>query len=172
VFFDHQLNLAFFNEFGTVLGAPTAGQSYEIGDSFASNIYPDVQAGGPLANTDTLPGQTDNLGNNCVGAACNGDFAAAMGFNFVLSAGEQEIITLSVAHTDPGSGLRLEDTHPVDADNPTALNLFINGSAVTCAVGSCASTAAVPEPFSLLLLATVVVVLMVTFRRRFAFGIK
>jgi len=177
VFFDHQLSLPFFNEFGTVLGAPAAGQSYEIGDSFASNIYPDVAAGGALANTNTLGGQLSDFNNACVGAACNGDFAAALGFAFTLAAGQQEVITLSVSHTDPGSGLRLKDTHPIDAANPSALALYISGSAAACDITSpdCGSSGGggdVPEPFSLVLLGTMVVVLMVAYRGRLAPSVK
>jgi len=169
VFFDHELNVPFFNEFGTVNGAPAAGQSYEIGDSFASNIYADVQAGGTLANTNGLPGQAGNFLGSCVGANCNGDFAAAMGFAFTLGANQEEVITLSVSHTNPG-GFSLQDTHPVDAANLTALNLFINGSAATEPTNS--NQGAVPEPFSVVLLGTVIIVLMAAFRRRFAPGVK
>jgi len=150
-FFDHQLNLAFFNEYGTVnnVGSLAANQTYEIGDSFASNIYPDVQAGGALLNTNSLAGTASNFNNACVGANCNGDFAAAMGFAFTLGAGQQELITFNVSHTDPG-GFTLQDTHPVDPANPTQLNLFINGSAVTEPIG----TTTVPEPGSLFLVGT------------------
>jgi hypothetical protein len=148
VFFDHSLNLPFFNEFGTVnnAGSLAAGQSYEIGDSFASTIYPDVQAGGALPNSNTLPGQVSNYHNDCVGATCNGDFAMAMGFAFTLGAGQHEVITLNLSHANPG-GFSLQDTHPVDGANPTQLELFLSGSAVTQGGGP----PPVPEPSSLLL---------------------
>jgi len=149
VFFDYQLNLTFFNEFGTVNGAPAAGQTYEIGDSFGSSIYADVQAGGALPDTNSLPEQASNFLLNCAGANCNGDFAAAMGFAFTLAAGQQELLTFAVSHTDPG-GFTLQDTHPVDPANPTALQLFLSGSAVTEPIG----TKTVPEPGSLLLVGT------------------
>jgi len=163
VFFDHSLNLPFFNEFGTVnnVGSLAANQTYEIGDSFASNIYNDVLAGGALSNTNTLPGQLSNYHNLCGGANCNGDFAMAMGFAFTLAAGQQELITLGVSHTDPG-GFTLQDTHPVDPANPTAGQLFFNGSAVTEPIG----TTSAPEPGSLLLLGTGLLIASAFFRKK------
>jgi hypothetical protein len=84
-----------------------------------------------------------------------------------------------VSHTDPGSGLRLKDTHPVDDANPTALALYISGSAAACnptapncGGGGGGGGGDVPEPFSVLLLGTMVAVLMVAFRGRFAPGVK
>ncbi len=162
VFFDHQLNLPFFNEYGTVNGALAAGQSYEIGDSFLSNIYPEVAAGGALANTNTLAGTASNYNNNCVGANCNGDFAAAMGFAFTLAADEQEVITFSISHTNPG-GFSLQDTHPVDAANTSALQLFISGNAMTVPTNGGGN---VPEPFSVVLLGTVASIFIFSLRRR------
>src|SRR4030081_1126974 len=38
-FFDNQVANPFFNEFGAVTGSAAAGQSWEVGDSFASSIY-------------------------------------------------------------------------------------------------------------------------------------
>jgi hypothetical protein len=169
VFFDHQLSLPFFNEFGTKLGSAAAGQTWEIGDSFGSNIYSDVQAG-VLTNANTLPGQTSNFNNACVGLTCNGDFAAALGFGFTLGAGQKELITLNVSHTDPGSGLRLEDTHPQDAANPNGGgNLFISGSAVACTVDQCgAPPPPTPEPASAVLFGSGLAILLIAFRRRLA----
>lgn len=161
VFLDPSLNLPFFNEFGTVNGAPAAGQSYEIGDSFASNIYADVQAGGALADTNTLPGAADNFNNACSGAKCNGDFAGALGFSFTLSPGEQEVITLNVSHTQPRE-FSLQDTHPVDPANPTELNLYISGDAVSEPIG----TSPVPEPTTTGFLGIGLAILLVAFRRR------
>ncbi len=165
VFFDHQLNLPYFNEFGTVNGSPAAGQSYEIGDSDVTNSNPNDTyvhtQNNALDNSNHLPGQTSNFGGACAGATCNGDFAAAMGFSFTLVAGQQEVITLNVSHTNPG-GFSLEDTHPVDGTNPTALNLFISGSAVSEPIG----VSGVPEPTTTVFLGIGLAVLLVAFRRR------
>jgi hypothetical protein len=157
VFFDHQLNLPFFNEFGAVLGAPAVGQSYEIGDSFASNIYNDVAAGGALPDTNSLPGQQSNYNNDCLGATCSGDFASALGFLFTLGGGQQAVITLNLSQTDPGSGLRLVDTHPVDPNNSSELHLFVSGDVVDVTV---------PEPSNLLLCGPMCFILLAGFRRR------
>jgi hypothetical protein len=159
VFFDHQLSLPFFNEFGTVNGAPAAGQTFEIGDSFASNIYPDVQAGGALPNINTLPGQASNFANNCIGANCNGDFAAAMGFQFVLGAGQAGLITFQIGEVNPG-GFSLQGTHPTDPANgggsnanSAVLSIFITGS-LAIVPNDQPPPSPVPEPSSLYLLAT------------------
>ena len=162
MFFDHQLNLPFFNEYGSVLGAPVAGQSWEIGDSFTSTIYPDVLLGGALPDTNTLAGNISNFGNSCVGADCNGDLAAAMGFSFILGAGEAAFLTFNVSETDSGAGLRLQGTHPVDPANPTALRLFISGS---LRIGP-PDQHPVPEPSSLYLLAVSSAPLVWKLRRR------
>ena len=172
VFFDHNISLPFFNEYGAVLGVPAAGQTWEIGDSFNSNIYTDVQAGGALPNSNSLPGTTSNFANNCVGAACNGDFAAAMGFAFVLAAGQGELITLNVSLVDPGSGLRLRGVHPQDSANPSLQNIYISGSAVACIVGeTCTAAPGVPEPASVFLLGSGLAILLAVSRRRFSINL-
>src|SRR5205085_11280986 len=125
-------------------------------------IYTDVQAGGALFNINSLPGQASNYNGSCAaGANCNGDFAAALGFSFTLGAGEYEVITLNVSHTDPGSGLRLQGVNPGDASNPVT-NLFISGSASTVPT----TVGAVPEPLSLVLLGPICLIVGVIMRRR------
>src|SRR5947209_2350126 len=63
-FFDNSVSAPFWNEFGGTSGLPVAGQSWEIGDSFASSIYADATAGA-LTNSNALPGQADNFLLTC-----------------------------------------------------------------------------------------------------------
>ncbi len=155
-FFDNQLNLPFFNEYGAASGSPATGQTWEIGDSYLSNIYADVLAGGGLPNTNGLPGTTDNFLNLCSGATCNGDAALAMGFSFVLGASEQAVITLAVSHTQPTSGFYLSQTHPIDANNVNASTLYFTGNVAIQPTGGGGGTQ-VPEPSTIVLVGTAVV---------------
>jgi hypothetical protein len=145
-FIDDQLAVQFYNEFGSTTGSPAVGQSWEIGDSILSSIYADAFAG-TLNNTNMLPGGTSNFLQDCTGASCNGDAALAMGFHFVLGAGEQALITLTVSTSAPGSGFYLTQTHPIDAGNNSASSIYFSGSEKTQPV-----VIGTPEPGSLLLL--------------------
>lgn len=160
-FFDLYLTPAFYNEFGSSTGVPAAGQSWEIGDSFASSIYTDAIAG-VLTNTNMLPGHADNFLLNCTaGATCNGDAALAMGFDFTLTAGQEAIITLTLSTTQPGSGFYLTQTHPIDPGTNSILNLYFTGSEVaqSAVVGA-------PEPSSLLLLGLALAALCLAMGRK------
>jgi hypothetical protein len=145
-FFDNQVANPFFNEFGSTTGAPAAGQSWEIGDSFGSTIYGDTIAG-TLNNSNMLPGQTGNFLQDCTaGASCNGDAALAMGFHFVLGAGQEAVITLTFSTSAPPGGFFLTQTHPIDAGNNSSSSIYFSGNeaARQIVVGA-------PEPGSLLL---------------------
>jgi hypothetical protein len=166
VFLDHQLSIPFFNEYGVANGTPVAGQSWEIGDSFASSIYNDVLAGGTLPDTNNLPGTSSNYVQNppsavCQGATCNGDLAMAMGFSFTLTSGQEEAITLTTSHS-PLGGFSLEGIHPVDPANSSETLVFFTGTATTQPVGH----PTIPEPGSLLLLGTVSTIIIGGLRRR------
>jgi len=148
-YFDHEGSLPFYNEFGTSVGAPAAGTSWEIakvnpsvgGITFytgSSETFPNS-----LDNTNHAPVGNTNFLNNCSVAPCNADVALALGFNFVLAAGQQAIITINASTTNPG-GFYLEQSHPVDPANPTQTNLFLNGNVSIQQAGGGGGT--VPEP--------------------------
>lgn len=163
-FFDNQLTPAFFNEYATAVGTPAAGQSWEIGDSFLSSVYPDTQ-GNTLSNTNNLPGTADNFHLNCFAANCNGDAAMAMGFAFTLGASQQALITLALSGTAPASGFYLDQTHPIDAGNPSKLDLFYSGSVAIQPTGGPPPPQA-SEPASLLLMAPAMLFVSFLFRRK------
>jgi hypothetical protein len=161
-FFDHQLTGPFgdfFNEYGIANGVTSGGQTWQIDDPTFGNIFANTQ-GNALDNTNHIPGTTDNSGGGCGSvydpgcAASNDDVSMAMGFNFVLSAGQTEFITLTLSHNLPGAGFFLHQIHPVDGCDPTGANcvnpsqldLYFSGSAAIQG-----GPPPVPEPSSLLL---------------------
>lgn len=153
-FFDNQISLPFYNEFGGTSGAPASGQSWEIGDSFLSSIYADAGAGS-LNNTNMMPGGISNFDqlNPCdiaTNPSCNGDVALAMGFNFALTDTEEAVITLTFSTTQPG-GFFLSQTHPVDGTNNSAASIYFTGSEVTQPSGG-PPPPPTPEPSTFLLL--------------------
>lgn len=155
------------HEFATLLGSPAsnqAGLSYQIdvpgyddaGDpnpDAAGSIGPNTQAG-TLDNTNHVPGP-------CPGPDC--DFTSmALGFSFTLGANEEEILTFRVSSSAP-AGAYIEQTNPTDGDNGgPPLNIFFTGTAVT----EPTVASPVPEPGSILLLATMASILMWAFRSR------
>lgn len=159
-FFDSSLNVPFFNEFGTTSGSAAVGQTWTIDDPLAGTIFADTKAH-TLDSINWIPGSTDNFKGACASvydpgcASSNDDVSMAMGFNFVLAAGQQEIITLTLSHSSPGGGFFLHEIHPIDGcdsngancTNSSQLDLYFSGSAVTQGGGP----PPVPEPSSLLL---------------------
>jgi len=160
-FFDHQLNLPFFNEYGAVNGAPVAGQTWQIDDPTFGTIFANTQ-GNTLDDINWVPGTTDNNSGLCANvyaAGCantNDDVSMAMGFSFNLLANQQELITLNLSHTAPVGGFFLHQIHPIDGcdltgancTNPVQLDLYFSGSALTQPTG----VPSVPEPSTLILL--------------------
>lgn len=133
-YFDLSAGVPFYNEFGTAVGAPPAGTSWEIAQvnpsvggiqfwSGASETFPNS-----LDNTNHVPGTGDNYLLNCA-SNCNADVAMALGYSFVLGAGEQAVITITLGTVVP-QGFYLQQTHPVDAnlpDNAVEQNLYLHG---------------------------------------------
>ena len=149
VFFDLQLGVPFFNEYGQPHNFPAAGQTWEIGDPWFSNIYPDTQ-GHDLDNTNHIPGTSSNFLNDCILANCNGDVSMAMGFSYTLAPGFYEVITLNLSLTQPLGGFYLQQVHPTDPANVDPERVFFSGSAQTFQ----SQPPGVPEPGTLILLGT------------------
>ena len=149
--FDESVSTPFFNEYGSTSGTASAGESWEIGDSYASSIFNDAAAG-TLTNTNQLPEGASNYLNPCTGA-CNGDVATALGYSYNVAAGDEEIITVTVSTTAPSSGFYLDQTHPVDPNNPTAGNVYFSLTAEQIPQGSSSSVPEGGAPLFYLLLA-------------------
>ncbi len=157
-FFDHDLHAPFFNEFGDAGGAPAAGVSWQIdepgfGDGNRLGTIFDNAMANALDDTNHVAGAASNFLNDC-GAngggapnpACNNDVSLALGFNFALAANQQALLTLTAGTVRPASGFFLEQ---IDPDAP-GNNLYLSGSLAV----SDASPSAVPEPGTLLLVAS------------------
>lgn len=136
IFLDEEVGVPFYNEYGSTGGsALAAGEKWEIGDSFASTIYSDVQ-NNTLTNTNLLPEGASNYLDTCTGA-CNGDAATALGYSFNLASGYKEILTLTTSNTAPGSGFYLEQTNPNDASNGGAdSNVYFSMTATQVPIGT------------------------------------
>lgn len=133
-YFDIEAGVPFFNEYGSVNGSAASGQSWQIDDPLLGTIFANTQ-NNTLDNTNHNPGQVDNFLGGCSGANCNGDVSMAMGFNFTLGAGQEEVITLNLSQTAP-PGFSLQQTHPQDPNNATAVNIYFSGSATSKPIGT------------------------------------
>jgi hypothetical protein len=134
LFLDHQFvdtGNPFFNESGNTDGTPTAGQSWEIDEPgfVFGNIF-DNFLGSTLDDT------------NAVTAGLEDDVSMAMGFDFVLAAGEIALMDFLVSST-PVAGFFMSHT---DAD--TEETIYFSGTlGITTA-----PPGPIPEPATLLLL--------------------
>ena len=175
-FFD-PASVPFYNEYGAVNGSAAAGQQWQIDipeyDAVSANLgsgtIVDNLANGALNGTNSVPGTTgnylDTCGANTAGGApdatCNDLVSMAQGFNFNLTASQQEVITLTLSSSNPG-GFSLEAIHPVDGANTSETDIFYQATATGGGVSP------VPEPASWLLLATGLAFLAAGVRRRLA----
>jgi len=136
-FADHEINAAantFFNEYGSVTGAPGAGLSWEIDEPgyVFGNIYTNF-ASSTLDGTNGVPQATPD------------DVSMALGWDFILQVGETATISFALGTTAPG-GFFLQQTDP-DAVFADPGNVYF-GSALRISGGG----GQVPEPATLLLL--------------------
>ena len=162
------------NEFGAAFGLLGAGESWqidvpdnsyglELGTLGAGSIVAN-NAASALDNTNYVPGGLVDDAFQCFDDPnCNDYTSMALGFNFTLAAGEQELLTFKVSTTAPASGFYLKQVAPVDSANSQEINYFFSATAETQPVG----TSGVPEPSSWVFAVTVGM-LMFLFRRRLA----
>jgi len=103
-FFDHEIDEAintFFNEYGAVSGVPLAGQSWEIDEP--GFVFGDIYA-------NLVAGALDD--SNGVPQASPDDVSMAMGWSFVLAAGETATAKFLLSETAPAGGFYLQQTDP------------------------------------------------------------
>jgi len=91
----------FFNESGASSGTPTAGQSWEIDEP--GFVFGDIFVNFVASTLD---------GTNAVPPGLEEDVSMAMGWDFVLAAGESATIDLMLSEVMPGSGFFLSQTDP------------------------------------------------------------
>lgn len=151
-FFDDELSVPFWNEYATVNGTAGCGagctQNYEVGDPIFSNIVNDT-ASDTLSNSNGIPQGSDNFGLTCT-SSCNGDVSFAMGFDFTIQAGQTDTVEFLISTSNPG-GFNIEQTHPVDGANTSAVNAFFSGSVTPGAVGP-PPPPGMPEPGTIFML--------------------
>ncbi len=165
-FFFVPVGIPFYNEYGVVNGSPLTGQTWQIDipeydvttPNHGSGTIVDNLAAGALNGINSVPGTNDNYLNGCgangggsSNANCNDFVSLAMGFNFTLNPGEEEVVTLNLSPTAT-DGFSLEAVHPVDGSNPTSTGIFYSGSAITQPAGGPPPPIS-PEPASWALLA-------------------
>jgi hypothetical protein len=173
-----------YDEYGASGGSPAAGQTWQIDvPDYNYNSVTDPNFGGlpagagsiiantagnSLSNTNYVPGTTDSFLNLCTGSAnCNDYTSMALGQNFTLSSGEEEVLSFNVSTTAPRTGLYLEQIDP--GITGTSAAYFYSVTASTLQVcpedGQCNP---VPEPGAMIPLLAFAGVLWLAIRRRSA----
>ena len=132
-FFDYEIdedNTNFFNEYGFTSGTLATGQSWEIDEPgyVSGDIY-----------TNTLHGSLDN--SNTVPSGSENDVSMALGWDFILDAGETASITFLLSTTAPSDGFFLGHHDPDTA----GLNTVYLSSSMEI------EERTVPEPAAILL---------------------
>jgi len=134
LFVDHDIDEAsntFFNEFGSVTGAPVAGESWEIDEPgfVFGDIYTNLQSNS-LDNTNGVPAGSED------------DVSMALGWDYTLAAGETSAITFLISENLPSSGFYLTQTDP-----DSAASIYFSSTLTIRGTGG----AVIPEPGTLAL---------------------
>lgn len=104
LYVDHELSEAvntFFNELGSVSGAPSAGQSWEIDEPGFSSSPGDIYDNFLVDSLD-----------NSVGKSKEDDVSMALGWSFVLAPGDTATLGFLISDTAPNGGFYLKQTDP------------------------------------------------------------
>ena len=152
LFVDHEIDEpinTFFNENGATSGTLAAGQSWEIDEP--GFVFGDIFANFLTSALD---------GTNGVPAGLEDDVSMAMGFDFVLGAGDTATIDFLLSTTAPGSGFFLAHTDP--ASLAGLLGLTGPDDAVFFSASLDITPTAVPEPGTQALLGIALVALVGT----------
>ena len=129
-FFDHDIDAAdntFFNEMGGTGGAPAAGQTWEIDEP---GFFPPGAPIGDIADnfSNSNAGTGSLLDNTNLGGP--EDISMAIGFDFVLAAGESAVVSffLDVVNGAPGFFLSQADPDSIAAglNGPNQLFFWAN----------------------------------------------
>jgi hypothetical protein len=144
-FFYLPAGIPFYNEYGATNGSLVSGESWQIdvpeydltSKNHGGGTIIDNLANEALDEKNTVPGSVTNYLANCgangggsANAACDDAVGMALGFKFTpLTAGQTETVTFTVGTTNPGI-FSLEDIHPVDGANTSALDVYLSGTAV------------------------------------------
>lgn len=151
-FLDAEINETtntFFNEYGVVTGAPAAGQSWEIDEP--GYLFGDIY-------DNFLAGTLDN--SNGVPESAPDDVSVALGWDFILGAGETAVVNWFVTDSQPISGFYLTQIDGLDvAGAPSADRLYFY-STLSIRDGN-----NIPEPSMAWLFATAVAGLLWSRRR-------
>jgi|MudIll2142460700_1097286.scaffolds.fasta_scaffold160177_2 hypothetical protein len=137
LFVDHDINAGtntFFNEYGSVTGAPAAGLSWEIDEP--GYVFGDIY-------TNFTNKALDN--SNAVPAGSQDDVSMALGWDFVLAAGETGVITFNLGVAAPG-GFYLQQTDPAGTEADPGSVFYASGLEIG------GGEVPVPEPATLLLM--------------------